>query len=123
MTTRKTTRKTTANTPEVVKNKDVETTGGKAVEPRVVVSDKDDVYAEMVTLANGTDCLIEVITDYKKMPVNTPLYVAEGNALAMVLGSLTVETRRRLDWTGATMADLEETISGVVQRGQEQAGR
>lgn len=119
MTTRKTTRKTTANTPEVVKNKDVDTTNGKDVEPRIVVSDKDDVYAEMVTLENGVDCLIEVNTDVKKMPATTPLYLADGNGLAMVLGSLTIETRSRLGWTGATMQDLEDVIGDVVQRSRD----
>lgn len=78
------------------------------------------IYTEYgVSLANGATVDIEVIVDKTKLPASYGLLLAEGNGPAIIMATLTTRTRRVLDWAGATLADIEGVLPGVINRGQE----
>lgn len=77
----------------------------------------DGIYTEYgVKLSNGMAVDVEVITD---RPWGS--LVAEGNAPALVMASMTVKTRRTLDLSGATLEDVETVLADVINRAQDAA--
>lgn len=87
-----------------------------AKEPTLV----DGVYTEHeVKIGNGTTLPVSVITDPRKLPASWGSLVAEGNGPALIMASLTANTRRMLDMAGATLDDVDNVLSEVVKRAQE----
>ena len=82
----------------------------------------DGIYTEYgVKLSNGMAVDVEVITDRRKLPASWGSLVAEGNAPALVMASMTVKTRRTLDLSGATLEDVETVLADVISRAQDAA--
>ena len=80
----------------------------------------DGIYTEQdVELRNGRKVPIEVIVDDKKLPATYGSLLAEGNGPALTIAALTTKTRRILDFTGATMEDLDGAVAEVIMRGRE----
>lgn len=80
----------------------------------------DGIYTEYgVELDNGAKVDVEVIVDKRKLPASYGSLLAEGNGAAIVMATLTTRTRRVLDWAGATLADIDGALPGVISRGQE----
>lgn len=78
------------------------------------------VYTEYgVELTNGAKVDVEVIVDKRNLPASYGTLLAEGNGPAIIMATLTTKTRRVLDWSGATLADIEDVLPAVVSRGQE----
>jgi len=83
---------------------------------------KDGIYIERdVELANGRKIEVEVIVDRKKLPATYGSLLAEGNGPALTIATLTSRTRQILDWTGATLEDLEDVLPDVITRSREAA--
>lgn len=111
-------------TPEELSAEDTQSTTGvtqkdkKSLEPEL----KDGIYTEEgVELANGRKVDVGVIVDRKKLPATYGSLLAEGNGPALVIASLTVQTRRMIDMAGATLEDLEEVLADVIDRSRDAA--
>lgn len=81
----------------------------------------DGVYTEQVELTNGRSIDVGVIVDQDKLPATYGSLLAEGNAPALVVAQCTTRTRRMLDLAGATLQDLNEVVSPVIQRAHDAA--
>ncbi|WP_141739625.1 hypothetical protein ACEN2D_02190 [Corynebacterium auriscanis] len=78
------------------------------------------VYTEHdVELTNGAKVDVEVIVDKRQLPATYGSLLSEANGPAIIMATLTARTRRILDWAGATLADIEDVLPGVINRGQE----
>ena len=78
----------------------------------------DGVYTEKgVKLTNGVEIELSVIVDKDMLPASMSSLVHEGNMEGALMAQLTPETRRVLDWVGATRKDLREVIAEVIKRG------
>lgn len=112
MTSKNTPAKTT--TADIIDDVEVTTEGPKT--PTHV----NGIYTEYgVELSNGVKVDIEVITDHDNLPASFMTYAAEGNTLALMLAKLTPNTRRILDFLGATQKDLRTVIADVISRANE----
>lgn len=84
----------------------------------------DGIYTEdNVTLTNGRVISVEVITDKKKLPATFGNLLAEGNSIAMTIAMLTTKTRRILDYSGATVEDIESVLAPVIDRARDAADK